>query len=99
MGMMERIMGITRRLNADRHITRIFVLDQMIDLIDEYISNDEATKVIDLYQSWALGQGSNYNEFKKLFEGIISEAEDLPEMIKYRFRAYLDYLFPGPPPT
>lgn len=99
MGMLERIMGITRRLDADRYITRIFVLDQMIDLIDEYISNDEATKVIDLYQSWALGQGGNYNAFEKLFKDIISEAEDLPEMIKYRFRAYLDYLFPGPPPT
>ena len=83
-------------MNADRHITRIFVLDQMIELIDEYVGLEEATKVIDLYQSWALGQGGNYNAFEKLFKDIISETEDLPDLVKWRFNAYIDYLFPGP---
>lgn len=92
-------MGITRRLNANERIIRLSVLDQMIELIDEYISLEAATKVINLYQSWALDQGGNYNEFEKMFKDIISEAEDLPDLVKYRFSAYLDYLFPGPLPA
>jgi len=91
-------MGMLRRVDANESINRLFVLDQMIELIDEYIGLEAATNVIDLYQSWALDQGGNYNEFKKLFEDIISSVEDLPEMVKWRFNMYIEHLFPPPLP-
>jgi len=98
----EHLIGITRRLSANERIMRLSVLDQMIELIDEYVGVEATTKVINLYESWVFDQGGNYDAFEKLFKDIISEAEEaeeLPQMVKYRFSVYLDYLFPGPLPA
>jgi len=100
-----------RDVQYNQRITRLFVLDHMVDLIDRYIGTDEANKVQEFYESWLLEQGGNYNEFKKLFTDIISGAkltdryatddtpEFSPELVKYRFTLYLEYLFPPPIPT
>ena len=86
-------------MEGNERITRFFVLDHMINLIDDYIGPDEANKVQKLYMDWVLDKGGNYNEFKELLADIISGVEDLPEAVKWRLNAYMDYLFPGPLPT
>jgi len=70
----------------------------MVNLIDDYVGDDEANKVQKLYMDWALDKGGNYNEFKKIFTDIISEAKDLPEAVNWRLKLYLEYLFPTPIP-
>jgi len=95
----EHLMGMLRRVDANEGITRIWVLDHMVDLVTEYIGISEADKVQNLYMNWALGKDGNYDEFRKLFEDLISGVEDLPEAVKWRFNAYMEYLFPGPLPT
>lgn len=85
-----------RDTQGNQLITRFFVLDHMVNLIDDYIGDDEANKVQKLYMDWALDKGGDYNGFKKLFTDIISGAEDLPEAVKWRLGVYMEYLFPPP---
>lgn len=94
----EHLIGVIRRLDAIELILQLFVLDQMTELIELHISSDAVDEVNKLYLNW-IGEEADYNEFKKLFEDIISEAEDLTETVKYRFQVYLDFLFPPPMPA
>ena len=95
----EHLQGLLRDVDYNQRITRLWVLDDMVNLIDDYIGEDEAKKVQKLYMDWALDKGGNYNEFKKLFTDIISGAEDLPEAVKWRLDLYVEFLFPPPMPT
>ncbi len=94
----EHLMGLLRRLDAMELVTRLFVLDEMVDLIGIHIGPDAAEEVQKLYVNWIAEEG-DYNAFKKLFEDTITGAENLTETMKYRFRAYVDFLFPPPMPT
>ena len=95
----EHLQGTLRNINYNQRIVRIWVLDHMVDLITEYIGRDEGDKVQKAYMDWALDKGGNYAEFKILFTGLISGAEDLPEAVKWRLGLYVEYLFPPPIPT
>lgn len=94
----EHLIGVIRRLDAIELVLRLFVLDQMAELIELHIGSDAADEIQEHYQKWTAEEG-DYNEFEKLFKDIISEAEDLTETVKYRFQAYLDFLFPPPMPA
>lgn len=94
----EHLQGIIRRISGNERITRIWVLDHMIDIISEYVGIEEANRVQKLYMDWVLDKGGNYNDFKQLFTEILAKAKDLPEAVKWRLNAYRDYLFPGPMP-
>ena len=94
----EHFTRLVRRVEGNERITRLFVLDHMVNLIDDYIGDDEANKVHKLYMDWALDKDGNYNDFKKMFTDIISKAKDLPEAVNWRLTLYLEYLFPPPIP-
>ena len=92
----EHFGKLVRRVEGNELITRFFVLDHMVNLIDDYIGEDEANKVQKLYMDWVLDKDGNYNDFKKMFTDIISGAKDLPEAVKWRLGVYVEYLFPPP---
>lgn len=94
----EHLQGLMRDVQYNQRIIRLFVLDQLVDLIDIYVGPDEREKLQEFYEGWVLGQGGNYSEFKKILMDAISGIE-LPKLAKYRFDVYLEYLFPPPMPA
>lgn len=96
----EHLEGISRRVYINTQITRLFVVDHMVDLIDEHIGPEEANKIHKLYMGLILSLDEyQYSDFEPLLKDILSDIEDLPNEVKGRFKVYLDYLFPPPLPT
>lgn len=91
--------GIIRRVDANEYLIRLFVVDHIIELLDEHIGPEEATEVMNFYLGLISDDGKHqFSEFKPLLNEILSDQE-LPKMVEHRFKMYLDYLFPGPMPT
>ena len=96
---MRHLQGLVRRVGNNESVLRLFIVDRMVDLIDEYINVDEATKVIDLYMSLLFDDGKyQYNDFQSLLKDVLSSpaSQDVPKMVKHRFKIYMEYLFPTP---
>lgn len=90
------LQGVLRRISGNESIVRLFVVDHLIELIDEYISNEEATKVMAFYLSLNLDEGEyQYRDFEGLLKDVIS-GQDVPKLVKHRFTVYMNYLFPPP---
>ena len=92
----EHLTGIVRRLGSNERIMRLFIVDHLVELIDEYIDIKEAAKVMDFYMSLLLEEGEyQYRDVEVLLKDVIS-GKDVPKMVKHRFTVYLNYLFPPP---
>jgi len=99
---MRHIQGLVRQVNSNERLTRLAVVDHIVNLVDAYLSGKEADKIMELYLSLMIDDAKyQYSDFKALMKDIntnILAVEDLPKMVKARFKVYMEYLFPVPIP-
>ena len=92
--------GIMRRVSSNERLTRLSVVDHIVNLVDHYLTAEEADKIAELYMSLLTDDAKyQYSDFEALLRDVnakILAVKDLPKLVKARFEIYMEYLFPTP---
>lgn len=97
----EHLEAWGRRLAANEAILKIMVIEELLDIIHDWVEPKQATKIEELYMSLNLDEGKYvFDDFRYAVNEAVAELKEkrLPNRIRWRLKVCLDYLFPPTQP-